>query len=113
MSFRSGSLGASSKSVIFSTMEQVSFSGINRIADASRAFSLSHESVRRIRILASRVLEQSDMAMMNQLIHKWRTHAPHFFVGFAAFDCTTESVNFLLLWIHLDANICRVLFGMF
>ena len=91
------------------------FLGINRDAGASKAFSLSHKGVRRVRILACDVLEQSDMAMMNQLIQKWRGHAPYFVVGFAAFDCTTESVCFpklgldILGWQHLSQHLSRSL----
>ena len=62
------------KSIKFSTMAQVSFSGSTVLPTQAGAFSLSHEGVRRVRILARHDLEQSDMVMMNQVIQKWRGH---------------------------------------
>ena len=94
------------------------FLGINRVADASRAFSLSHEGVRRVRILACHVLEQRDMVMMNQVIQKWRGHASYFIVGFAAFGCRTESVCFPMLgleklgWQHLSRSLWHVMIAL-
>ena len=81
----------------FQTIADVSYTQINRIADASRAFEVDQKTASRCRLLTSHVSERSDAALMDHMMDSWRQHQPFFFVGLILLDCTTENLNLPML----------------